>query len=311
MRAWIVVCVFFCVCGLWACERPLVCRGGEQLVQGRCVAGDGVSEERTVEKAEQEGGSDGGFDTMAEAQGSESEGVAEAVLEEGREVSIEGSVVCRTSVSRCRDAQTVEVCNAAGDAWVAQRCEQGRVCIEGRCAVEGCGAEGSERSCYTGPMGTSGVGLCKGGTQRCEGGRWGGCVGEVLPKAEVCGNNADENCDGKVDEGCVPVSVLVGSWHRRNETAPPYRFQITFLSGGAYEMFHDQQKIAEGTYTLQGDQLEVLDAAGTNCTKSHPTQPKGVYRVVLSGDQLTIQAVRDLCFSREGYLTFDPWVKIP
>jgi hypothetical protein len=136
-------------------------------------------------------------------------------------------------------------------------------------------------------------------------------VGEIKPEPEACGNNLDENCDGKADEGCVPTNAVVGSWHRRNETVPPYRFRIAFLANGAYNMFYDGQQIAEGTYTLQGDQLEVLDAPGTNCTKSHPTQPKGVYQIVVSGDLLTIKAVRDLCFSREGFLTFDPWVKIP
>ena len=54
------------------------------------------------------------------------------------------------------------------------------------------------RGCYSGPQGTSGVGPCKKGQQRCLGGSWGKCEGESLPKAEDC-NGQDNDCDGKID----------------------------------------------------------------------------------------------------------------
>ncbi len=56
------------------------------------------------------------------------------------------------------------------------------------------------RSCYTGPTGTEGVGICKAGTQTCTNGKWGNCIGEVLPTNEICDGN-DNNCDGNIDEG--------------------------------------------------------------------------------------------------------------
>ena len=56
-------------------------------------------------------------------------------------------------------------------------------------------------SCYTGPNGTAGVGLCKAGIQTCTGGKWGACTDEVLPVAEVDGNGLDDNCNGIKDEG--------------------------------------------------------------------------------------------------------------
>jgi hypothetical protein len=54
----------------------------------------------------------------------------------------------------------------------------------------------STRTCYDGPAETRGRGACVAGQQTCAAGRWGECVGQVLPRAEVCGNAEDEDCDG-------------------------------------------------------------------------------------------------------------------
>jgi hypothetical protein len=51
------------------------------------------------------------------------------------------------------------------------------------------------RSC-----GSSDIGACTIGTERCIAGVWSYC-NAVLPSEEVC-NNLDDNCDGRVDEGC-------------------------------------------------------------------------------------------------------------
>jgi len=67
---------------------------------------------------------------------------------------------------------------------------------------------GQTKPCpYTGPAGTENVGECKAGTQTCVNGQWGACVGEVLPQAEICGNDKDENCDGQKDEGCCGYTI--------------------------------------------------------------------------------------------------------
>ena len=57
---------------------------------------------------------------------------------------------------------------------------------------------GSARACYSGPMGTEGIGMCKGGTEVCnaDGSGYGECTGEVAPKAEDCATPEDESCDG-------------------------------------------------------------------------------------------------------------------
>jgi hypothetical protein len=46
------------------------------------------------------------------------------------------------------------------------------------------------------------VGACQTGLSSCKNGLYGPCVGEIVPKAELC-NNADDDCDGFTDEDLV------------------------------------------------------------------------------------------------------------
>jgi hypothetical protein len=59
-------------------------------------------------------------------------------------------------------------------------------------------------ACYDGAPGTAGVGLCVKGTHTCakDGKSWGTCTGQVLPVAEDCTTDQDDNCDGASNEGC-------------------------------------------------------------------------------------------------------------
>lgn len=57
-------------------------------------------------------------------------------------------------------------------------------------------------SCYSGPAGTAGVGVCRPGFRPCvDGTGYGPCGGEVLPSAEIC-DGLDNDCNGVVDIGC-------------------------------------------------------------------------------------------------------------
>ena len=55
--------------------------------------------------------------------------------------------------------------------------------------------------CYSGPLGTSGQGVCSSGTRTCSPVTWtlSGCTGEVVPKLETC-NLLDDDCNGIVDD---------------------------------------------------------------------------------------------------------------
>ena len=54
--------------------------------------------------------------------------------------------------------------------------------------------------CYEGPEGTEGVGACGAGEASCVAGALGPCEGQRLPGEELC-NGADDDCDGRSDEG--------------------------------------------------------------------------------------------------------------
>lgn len=66
---------------------------------------------------------------------------------------------------------------------------------------------GQTRTC-----GDSDVGACTFGQRGCVSGMWGACTGEVVAVPEVCGNGADDDCDGLadgVDPDCAPPTSHV------------------------------------------------------------------------------------------------------
>jgi hypothetical protein len=60
---------------------------------------------------------------------------------------------------------------------------------------------GDVEVCYSGQLGTEGVGPCHAGTSTCNAqGVWSACEGEVVPVAENCSDGIDNNCSGEADE---------------------------------------------------------------------------------------------------------------
>jgi hypothetical protein len=67
---------------------------------------------------------------------------------------------------------------------------------------EGCECTpGDTQSCFSADPAIEGVGICTAGEVTCDdAGKWGAeCVGEILPREEVC-NGEDDDCNGDVDE---------------------------------------------------------------------------------------------------------------
>ncbi len=79
---------------------------------------------------------------------------------------------------------------------------------------------GASVTCYTGPDGTEGMGICAAGWRTClpDGKALSECAGQVLPtESEICGNGLDDDCNGVVDgvyEGCPepPSCVPTLGW---------------------------------------------------------------------------------------------------
>ncbi|MBN2422812.1 hypothetical protein JXB41_06285 [Candidatus Woesearchaeota archaeon] len=57
------------------------------------------------------------------------------------------------------------------------------------------------QTCYTGPSGTMGIGICTSGIRTCTNGVFGSCAGQIIPVQETC-DAVDNDCDGSTDEGC-------------------------------------------------------------------------------------------------------------
>ena len=59
------------------------------------------------------------------------------------------------------------------------------------------------KPCYTGPANTKKVGTCKEGTSLCKLGKWETCQGQVTPQKEDCTDGLDNDCNGKINNGCI------------------------------------------------------------------------------------------------------------
>jgi hypothetical protein len=87
-------------------------------------------------------------------------------------------------------------------------CGPGHIVCSG--SVGSCTPDVTTQPCYDGPAASRDVGVCKSGTQSCIG-TLGACTGQVLPAArENCFNDADDDCDGKVDDQC-PDALTIGA----------------------------------------------------------------------------------------------------
>ncbi len=145
---------------------------------------------------------DGAVDPGAERCDGGTDEDCDGAADEGCDCVEGAEQACGSDVGRCQTG--VQRC--AGGAWGAcaggtgpevERCDGAADEDCDGAADEGCEcANGAERPCGLE------VGACRAGTQRCAGGEWGVCAGQVGPEVEVCDGRVDEDCDGAADEGC-------------------------------------------------------------------------------------------------------------
>jgi len=178
-----------CEVGVGACRREGVVICSRDGMEARCSAVPGRPTAELCGNGQDDdcdGAADEGFDALGDAcDGPDSDLCTHGLLrcsDDGREL------VC----GRERQTDIVEECNGEDDDCDEQ-------------VDEGPDDEPLSRSCYTGPEGTEGVGICAPGLRRCLDGVWQrACEGQVLPADDIC-NGADDDCSGRVDEGCACV----------------------------------------------------------------------------------------------------------
>jgi hypothetical protein len=106
--------------------------------------------------------------------------------------------VCSLGITRCEEGESICVADIAAGA-------RPEICngLDDDCdgaTDENASGQPISTACYSGPAGTLGVGVCRGGTSTCDGGLLGTCAGEIRPSpVELC-NGIDDDCDGSVDE---------------------------------------------------------------------------------------------------------------
>ncbi|WP_437622453.1 L-type lectin-domain containing protein [Sorangium sp. So ce1151] len=117
-----------------------------------------------------------------------------------------------------------------------------------RVVDEGCACpEGRERSCYSGPQGTRGVGACEAGVQVCSRSAWGPCTGETTPTPEAC-DLVDNDCNGQTDEGTCPAGTVCAASLAADMASPPDGWSFNgdafwdaqALTGALTDAEHDQ-----------------------------------------------------------------------
>jgi hypothetical protein len=72
---------------------------------------------------------------------------------------------------------------------------------------------GTLSTCYDGPTGTDGTGICQAGQKMCEasGNTETACAGQVLPLTEECLTVDDDDCDGTANNGCPTAGAIWGN----------------------------------------------------------------------------------------------------
>jgi hypothetical protein len=144
----------------------------------------------------------------------------DGVTDGNQRVCYTGGSECNLGTGQCTGVCRVGLATCSTGSWgscAGQVLPKTETCngMDDDCdgTVDGTGGVFLTQSCYTGPTGTQGVGVCHGGTQTCQpaSGTWGTCTGQVVPSPEVC-DTKDNDCNNVVDDiapkSCYPNATI-------------------------------------------------------------------------------------------------------
>ena len=125
-------------------------------------------------------------------------------------------------------------------------------------------------SCYTGPPETRNVGQCAEGHLACINGKLTYCELQRFPTDEVC-DSADNNCNGKVDEGDV-CKTIPNTENMLN--IPEGEFDLgTSLQKEPLAVFSEMPSVKTFLSSFSIDKYEVTNAAYRDCIEAKVCSP--------------------------------------
>jgi hypothetical protein len=130
-------------------------------------------------------------------------GTSPAGVDLGIPIPVQGE--CLLGTQFCLANGSVSVCsNARGPSPDRPLCDGKDHNCNGT-SNDGCGCtDGATQACG------AAVGICRKGTQTCNGGTWGACVGSTPPGPRDCASSSDNDCNGRPDTSecvCAPGSI--------------------------------------------------------------------------------------------------------